>query len=83
VINSQDDFPPVENFFTTLSEQFSQLASLYIWQSKMTIPKREVFLILRAQTGDRAAFDELLKSVNALVTVEKKTNRKTFCRIGS
>ena len=28
----------------------------------MTISKQEVFLILRAQTGDRAAFDELLKS---------------------
>ena len=29
----------------------------------MTIPKQEIFLILRAQTGDRAAFDELLKSI--------------------
>ena len=28
----------------------------------MTISKQEVFLILRAQTGDRAAFDALLKS---------------------
>ena len=31
----------------------------------MTILKREIFLILRAQTGDRAAFDELLKSIQA------------------
>ena len=31
----------------------------------MNIPKREIFLILRAQTGDRAAFDELLKSIQA------------------
>lgn len=29
----------------------------------MTVPKREIFLVLRAQTGDRAAFDELLKSI--------------------
>ncbi len=29
----------------------------------MTIPKQEIFLILRAQTGDTRAFDELLKSV--------------------
>jgi len=29
----------------------------------MTIPKQEIFLILRAQSGDREAFDELLKSV--------------------
>jgi len=29
----------------------------------MTIPKQETFLILRAQSGDRAAFNELLKSV--------------------
>jgi RNA polymerase sigma-70 factor, ECF subfamily len=57
----------VENFFTTFSEQFSQLQSLYRWKGEMTIPKQEIFLILRAQTGDKAAFDELLKSVqNAL-----------------
>jgi len=29
----------------------------------MTIPKQEIFLILRAQTGDRTAFDELLKLI--------------------
>ena len=29
----------------------------------MTIPKQEIFLILRAQTGDKAAFDELLKRI--------------------
>lgn len=29
----------------------------------MTIPKREIFLILRAQTGDKKAFDELLRSI--------------------
>ena len=29
----------------------------------MTNPKQEIFLILRAQSGDRLAFDELLKSV--------------------
>ncbi|HLM61037.1 MAG TPA: sigma factor, partial [Pyrinomonadaceae bacterium] len=29
----------------------------------MTILKREIFLILRAQTGDREAFNELLKSI--------------------
>lgn len=31
----------------------------------MTNPKREIFLILRSQSGDREAFDELLKSVQA------------------
>ena len=31
----------------------------------MTVSKQEIFLILRAQSGDRAAFDELLKSVQA------------------
>ena len=31
----------------------------------MTIPKQEIFLILRAQSGDREAFDELLKSMQA------------------
>jgi len=29
----------------------------------MTVPKQEIFLILRAQSGDTRAFDELLKSV--------------------
>jgi len=29
----------------------------------MTIPKQEIFLILRAQSGDTRAFDELLQSV--------------------
>lgn len=29
----------------------------------MTVSKREIFLVLRAQTGDRAAFDELLKRI--------------------
>ncbi len=29
----------------------------------MTVSKQEIFLILRAQTGDRVAFDELLKSI--------------------
>ena len=29
----------------------------------MTNPKREIFLALRSQTGDREAFDELLKIV--------------------
>lgn len=29
----------------------------------MTIPKQEIFLILRAQSGDKRAFDELLKSI--------------------
>jgi RNA polymerase sigma-70 factor (ECF subfamily) len=55
----------VENFFTILSEQFSQSNSLYNWKGKMTIPKQEIFLILRAQTGDRKAFDELLESIQA------------------
>jgi len=32
---------------------------------EMTVSKQEIFLILRAQSGDRAAFDELLKSVQA------------------
>ena len=31
----------------------------------MTIPKQEIFLILRAQSGDREAFEELLKSMQA------------------
>jgi len=53
----------VENFFTTLSEQFSQLHSLYNWEGEMTVSKQEIFLILRAQSGDRAAFDKLLKSI--------------------
>ena len=29
----------------------------------MTVSKQEIFLILRAQSGDRAAFDKLLKSI--------------------
>lgn len=29
----------------------------------MTNPKREIFLVLRSQSGDREAFDELLKSI--------------------
>ena len=29
----------------------------------MTILKQEIFLVLRAQSGDKAAFDELLKSI--------------------
>ena len=29
----------------------------------MTIPKQEIFWVLRAQSGDRAAFDEILKTV--------------------
>ncbi len=29
----------------------------------MTISKQEIFLILRAQSGDKGAFDELLKSI--------------------
>ena len=29
----------------------------------MTDPKREMFLVLRAQTGDANAFDELLQSI--------------------
>jgi RNA polymerase sigma-70 factor (ECF subfamily) len=55
----------VQDFFTIPSEQFSQSDTLYNWKGKMNIPKREIFLILRAQTGDRAAFDELLKSIQA------------------
>jgi len=55
----------VENFFTILFEQFSQSNSLYNWKGEMTIPKQEIFLILRAQSGDREAFDELLKSMQA------------------
>ena len=55
----------MENFFTIPSEQFSQSNSLYNWKGRMTIPKREIFLILRAQSGDREAFDELLKSIQA------------------
>lgn len=31
----------------------------------MTDPKRDVFLVLRAQTGDKIAFEELLQSVEA------------------
>jgi RNA polymerase sigma-70 factor, ECF subfamily len=31
--------------------------------ANMTNPKREIFLVLRSQTGDREAFDELLKIV--------------------
>jgi len=53
----------VENFFTILFEQFSQLQSLYRWKGKMTVSKQAIFLILRAQSGDREAFDELLKSI--------------------
>ena len=33
----------------------------------MTIPKQEIFLILRAQTGDARAFDELLESVQEIL----------------
>ena len=55
----------MENLFTILSEQFSQLQSLYKWMGEMTNPKREIFLILRAQSGDREAFDELLKSIQS------------------
>ncbi len=29
----------------------------------MDVPKQEIFLILRAQSGDRSAFDELLRSI--------------------
>ncbi len=29
----------------------------------MTNPKQEIFLVLRSQTGDKKAFDELLKSI--------------------
>jgi len=29
----------------------------------MTVPKRQIFLVLRVQAGDREAFNELLKSV--------------------
>jgi RNA polymerase sigma-70 factor (ECF subfamily) len=32
-------------------------------RAKMTNPKQEIFWVLRAQSGDRAAFDELLKTV--------------------
>ena len=53
----------MENFFTILFEQFSQLQSLYRWKGKMTVSKQAIFLILRAQSGDREAFDELLKSI--------------------
>ncbi len=31
----------------------------------MTVSKQEIFLILRAQSGDKQAFDELLKSIQA------------------
>ncbi len=31
----------------------------------MTDPKQEMFWVLRAQTGDARAFDELLKSIQA------------------
>lgn len=31
----------------------------------MTNPRREIFLILRSQSGDKEAFDELLKSIQA------------------
>jgi len=53
----------VENFFTILSEQFSHIQSLYNWKGKMTVQRQEIFLILRAQSGDTRAFDELLQSV--------------------
>jgi len=33
----------------------------------MTNPKQEIFLVLRSQTGDKKAFDELLKSIQQLL----------------
>lgn len=33
----------------------------------MTNPGQEIFLVLRSQTGDKKAFDELLKSIQALL----------------
>ena len=52
-----------ENFLVIPTEQFPQLQSLYNRKDKMDVPKQEIFLILRAQSGDRSAFDELLRSI--------------------
>lgn len=54
---------PSAKIFHNFTEQFSHKNSLYQWKAKMTIANREIFLILKAQTGDAAAFDELLKAI--------------------
>lgn len=39
--------------------------SLYMWMGKEADQKHEIFLVLRSQSGDRAALDELLKGIQA------------------
>jgi RNA polymerase sigma-70 factor, ECF subfamily len=42
-----------------------QPPTLYSWMGKESDKNREIFLVLRSQAGDTAAFDELLKEVQA------------------
>ena len=44
-------------------EHFHRLQSLYRRMENNTDPAKEILLVLRSQSGDKEAFDELLKSV--------------------
>ena len=61
--SSRLNFPLVENFFIIFPNTFLTYNLFINRLANMTNPKQEIFWVLRAQSGDRAAFDELLKTV--------------------
>jgi hypothetical protein len=77
--NLRADFPPAENFFTILCEQFSQLQSLYKWKGEMTIPKQERFSVARGLFQPRS-FAFVYRFVLRLYDFDIRFNRTRIIR---